>query len=308
MLDLGGAKMSGTKASAPAVAGDFVKDATDASFMADVVEASRTQPVIVDFWAPWCGPCRQLTPALEKAVAAANGAVRLVKVNIDENPAVAGQLRVQSIPTVYAFVDGQPVDGFQGAQPDSQVKAFIDRLSGPPEASDLDMLLEMAAESLQLGDMGGAAQGYAQALQMDPTNVKAIAGLARCYLAGGDVERAAEVAAMADPAAKDADLAAVRAAIALAQAGAETGETATLQRRVAADPTDLQAKFDLAGALAADGDFAEAADQLLAVIAVDRDWNGGAAKAQLLTVFEASGPGSDVARTGRRRLSALLFA
>jgi len=309
MLDLGGAKMSGAKPATPtAPAGDLVKDATDASFMVDVVEASRTQPVIVDFWAPWCGPCRQLTPALEKAVAEANGAVRLVKVNIDENPAIAGQLRVQSIPTVYAFVDGQPVDGFQGAQPESQVKAFIERLSGPPEASDLEVLLEMAAESLQLGDMGGAAQGYAQALQMDPANVKAIAGLARCYLAGGDVERATEVVAMADPTAKDADLAAVRAAIALAQAGAETGETAALHRRVAADPADLQAKFDLAGALAADGDFSGAADQLLAVIAVDRDWNEGAAKAQLLTVFEAAGPGSDVARAGRRKLSSLLFA
>jgi putative thioredoxin len=275
--------------------------------MADVVEASRTQPVIVDFWAPWCGPCRQLTPVLEKVTAAAKGAVRLVKVNIDENPAIAGQLRVQSIPTVYAFVDGQPVDGFQGALPESQVKAFVDRLTGPPEASDLETLLEMAAESLKLGDMGGAAQAFAQALQMEPANPKAIAGLARCYLQGGDAARAKEVVAMAKPDANDADLTAVKAAIALAELGGG-GEAGALQRRVAADPADLDARFDLAGALAAKGDFAGAADQLLAVIAADRDWKGGVAKTQLLTVFEAAGPGSEVARAGRRKLSSLLFA
>jgi putative thioredoxin len=304
MLDLGGLRPNGSAAKPAAGA---VKDATDASFMADVVEASRTQPVIVDFWAPWCGPCRQLTPVLEKVTAAAKGAVRLVKVNIDENPAIAGQLRVQSIPTVYAFVDGQPVDGFQGALPESQVKAFVDRLTGPPEASDLETLLEMAAESLKLGDMGGAAQAFAQALQMEPANPKAIAGLARCYLQGGDAARAKEVVAMAKPDAKDADLTAVKAAIALAELGGG-GEAGALQRRVAADPADLDARFDLAGALEAKGDFAGAADQLLAVIAADRDWKGGVAKTQLLTVFEAAGPGSEVARAGRRKLSSLLFA
>jgi putative thioredoxin len=304
MLDLGGLRPKGNAAKPAAGA---VKDATDASFMADVVEASRTQPVIVDFWAPWCGPCRQLTPVLEKVTAAAKGAVRLVKVNIDENPAIAGQLRVQSIPTVYAFVDGQPVDGFQGALPESQVKAFVDRLTGPPEASDLETLLEMAAESLKLGDMGGAAQAFAQALQMEPANPKAIAGLARCYLQGGDAARAKEVVAMAKPDANDADLTAVKAAIALAELGGG-GEAGALQRRVAADPADLEARFDLAGALAAKGDFAGAADQLLAIIAADRDWKGGVAKTQLLTVFEAAGPGSEVARAGRRKLSSLLFA
>jgi len=301
MLDLGGGKPQASMAKS----GD-VKDATDASFMADVVEASRTQPVIVDFWAPWCGPCRQLTPVLEKVVADAQGAVRLVKVNIDENPQIAGQLRVQSIPTVYAFSDGQPVDGFQGALPESQIREFVDRLAGPPQASDLDALLEMAAESLPLGDMGGAAQAYAQALQMEPANIKAIAGLARCYFNGGDLERAKEVVAMAKPDAADADLQAVKAAIALAESGG--GETAALERRVAADADDLEARFDLAGALAAEGDFARAADQLLAVIAVDKDWKDGLAKSQLLVVFEAAGPGSDVARSGRRKLSSLLFA
>src|ERR1700744_1514946 len=165
---------------------DHIKDGSDASFMADVIEASRVQPVIVDFWAEWCGPCKQLGPALEKAVAAAQGAVKLVKIDVDKNPAVAGQLRVQSIPTVYAFVDGRPVDGFQGALPDSQVKQFVDRLTGPPEPEAIDDILALAAESMQLGDMGGAAQAYAQALQLDPTHPKAIAGLARLYLQNGD--------------------------------------------------------------------------------------------------------------------------
>src|ERR1700738_739561 len=188
--------------------GEIIKDATDASFVEDVIEASKDRPVIVDFGAPWCGPCRQLGPALEKAVTAAKGAVKLVKVDIDKNPAYAGQLRVQSIPAVFAFVDGKPVDGFMGALPDSQVKAFVDKLAkagkrtGP---SPLDQLLDLARESLELGDMGGAAQAYAQALQADPQNVKALGGLAKVYLASGDTERAREVLAMAPPDAKDLD-------------------------------------------------------------------------------------------------------
>jgi putative thioredoxin len=302
------APLATSPASGPAGGGDkgHIKDATDASFMADVIEASRTQPVIVDFWAPWCGPCRQLTPALEKAVNAAKGAVKLVKVNIDENPRIAGQLRVQSIPTVYAFQNGQPIDGFQGALPESQVKAFIERLSGPAEPDDIETLLGMAKESLDLGDLGGAAQAYAAALQAEPENVKAIAGLARCYLAGGETERAAELAAMAPADAKDPDLASVRAALALAAEGAS--ETAPLERRLAADGNDHEARFELAKALAAEGKLEAAADHLLILIEKDRTWNDEAARKQLLTVFEAAGPVSEVTKAGRRRLSSILFS
>ena len=219
---------------------DLIKDSTDAGFMADVIEASRTQPVIVDFWATWCGPCKQLGPALEKAVTAAKGAVKLVKVDVDKNPRIAGQLRVQSIPTVYAFVDGQPVDGFQGALPESEIKSFIERLTGPAAPSDLDELLALAAESLHLGDVGGAAQAFAQALRLDPENLKAIAGLARCYLNGGDTERAAEVAAMAPEGAKDPELDGVRAALALAAEAPD--DLAPFEQRLAKDAKDHGAR------------------------------------------------------------------
>jgi putative thioredoxin len=291
-----------------APAAGLIKEGSDAGFGADVVEASREQPVIVDFWATWCGPCKTLGPALERAVLAAKGKVKLVKIDIDKNPVYAGQLRVQSIPTVYAFVDGRPVDGFMGAVPESQLKAFIDKLvqQGGGAESEVDDLLAMGKESLELGDTGGAAQAFAQVLQAEPDNLAAIGGLARCYLAGGDTERAAEIVAMAPADAKNADLESVRAALALAEAA--PSETREFEDRLARDPADHEARLELAKALAGRGDFQQAADQLLTIIEADREWNDQAARKQLLTVFEAAGQGSDVARLGRRRLSAILFS
>jgi putative thioredoxin len=292
-----------TPGKAPA---DLIKEGSDAGFMADVIEASRTQPVIVDFWATWCGPCRQLTPALEKAVKAARGAVKLVKIDVDKNPVYAGQLRVQSIPTVYAFIDGKPVDGFMGALPDSQIKAFMDKLLAGAPPSEIDELLALGKESVDLGDLGGAAQAYAQVLELEPDNLTAIGGLARCYLAGGDIERASEIAGMAPPGAKNADLESVRAALVLAAAA--PSDTYEAEQRLASDPGDHEARFDLAKALAGKGDLAAAADHLLTILTGDRDWRDGAAKAELLTVFEAAGAASPVARQGRRRMASILFS
>ena len=299
--------MLGDLGAAPAA--DLIKDSSDAEFIADVLEASKTTPVIVDFWATWCGPCKTLGPLLEKQVLAAKGAVKLVKVDVDKNPQIAAQLRVQSIPTVYAFVDGKPVDGFQGAVPESQIKSFIDRLAGPPpEAADLEAVLKLGTESLALGDLGGAAQAFAQALQLDPENLKAIAGLARCYLLGGDLERAREVVDMAPEGAKDPDLESVKTALALAADAPSGEEVAGLEQKVASNPGDHAARFELAKALAGRAENQAAAEHLLRIIEADRDWNDGEARKFLLTVFEAAGPGSDTAKQGRRRLSSILFS
>jgi len=293
-----------TAGPAAAAADDIVRDTTTQGFLKDVIEESRRQPVLVDFWAPWCGPCKQLGPALERAVTAAKGAVKLVKIDIDQNPAYAGQLRVQSIPAVFAFADGRPVDGFTGALPESEVKRFVEKLAkkgGDP----LVEMLDMARESLALGDIGGAAQAYAQVLQADPNNLKALGGLAKVYQQSGDLERAAEIVEMAGPEAHDPDLDSVRAALALvADAPSETAE---FEARIAADPDDHEARFALAKALAGSGRMAEAVDELLEILRRDRAWNDEAARKQVLTIFEAAGPMSEVAKAGRRKLSAVLF-
>jgi len=286
-----------------------IKDSSDQAFMADVVEPSKTTPVIVDFWAPWCGPCKQLQPMLEKAVRAAKGKVRLVKINIDENPGIAGQLGVRSIPAVFAFDRGRPVDGFMGVVPESQIKLFIDRLSGAGANEDVDALLAEAAESLKLGDIGGAAQGYASALQIDPENIKAIAGLARAYLQGGEPDQARQIIEMA-PAEKqnEAEIQGVKAALELAAGAPGADEVSALQKAVEANAADHQARFDLANALAARGDLEGAVDHLITIMSKERAWNDDAARKQLLKIFDAAGFNSDIAKRGRRRLSSLVFS
>ena len=287
---------------------DLVKDTTTKDFVRDVVEASRQVPVLVDFWAPWCGPCRQLTPVLEKAVCAAKGAVKLVKLNIDEYPQIPGQMGVQSIPAVFAFQDGKPVDGFMGALPESRVADFIARLIGQ-ESDDGNSELEAAEAALAAGDVNKAAQIFGEVLQKDSESAEAAAGLARCYIKLGDLTRAEQTLALVAPAkAESAAAASARAALDLAKKGADAGDVTVLRAKLDADPSDHQARFDLALALNAKGDREGALDALLAIVAKNRGWKDEAARKQLLQLFEAWGGADPVTITGRQRLSSLLFA
>jgi putative thioredoxin len=296
-------------AAAQPPAGEIVKNATTATFAKDVLEASRSVPVLVDFWAPWCGPCKQLTPIIEKVVRATGGKVRLVKVNVDENQAIASELRVQSLPTVYAFRDGRPLDGFMGAQPESAVKAFVDRLLGEEAAMDAAAAIEAADKALEGGDLQGAAEVYAAVLQQEPQNVAALAGLARCYLKSGDTEHAEQTIGLVPPDKREsAAVASVRAALDLAKLAGKAGDTSKLEAQVKAEPANHQVRIDYAMALAAGGKKAEALDQLLDAIRRDRKWNEEAARKQLVQLFDAWGPKDPATLDGRRRLSSILFS
>lgn len=313
MFPFSSAKKGAPASVAPGAAGDLIKDGTDRSFMADVIEASRTVPVIVDFWATWCGPCKTLGPALEAAVRAAKGAVKLVKIDTDKNPMVAQQLRLQSIPAVYAFFQGRPVDGFVGAQPDSNVKAFVDRLAklgaGAAGTDMLDDALAQAKEALDAGDATLAADIYSQILEAEPENAAAYAGLVRCLVATQDFTRARQMLDRAPAAlAKDKELTAVRSALDIAEQAQQAGPVADLREKVAHDPTDLQARFDLAMALFADGQREDAVDELLEIVRRDRTWNEDGARKQLVKFFEAFGPTDPLTVRSRRRLSSMLFS
>ncbi|MFD0985756.1 thioredoxin [Methyloligella solikamskensis] len=287
-------------------AGGFIKNTTTAEFVKDVVEASRDVPVLVDFWAPWCGPCKQLAPLLEKAVRAAKGQVRLVKLNIDEHPEIPGQMGVQSIPAVFAFKNGQPVDGFMGAMPESKIEAFIARLIG---ADDQGADLEAAEQALAADEVNLAAQMFGQALQENPENVQAAAGLAKCYIKAGDVARAEQTLQMIpEEKANDPAVMSAKAELDLAQKSEDTGDIDALREAVEANPDDHQARFDLSLALNGKGDHMGAAEELLTLFRKDRDWNDGAARTQLLQFFEAWGPKDPATAKGRQKLSSMLFA
>ncbi len=296
----------------PQAAPDLIKETTTQTFVKDVIEESRRQPVMIDFWAPWCGPCRQLTPMLEKAVRNAKGRVKLVKMNIDEHPQIPGQMGIQSIPAVIAFVNGQPADGFMGAVPESQVNAFIDKITKGVPAAGEPNLAEILAEAdavLAEGDAEAAAQIYAEVLAHDATNIAALAGLAKCYMTTGAVEQAKQTLAMVPESKRnDAAVKAVQAAIDLAEQAQSVGPIAELEQKVAANPLDHQARFDLATALNAAGKRSEATEQLLAIVKRDRKWNDDGARKQLVQFFEAWGGTDEATVEGRKRLSTILFS
>ena len=292
------------------LAADIVKDSSDMAFMADVIEASSDVPVIVDFWAPWCGPCKQLLPRLEKAVKAADGKVKLVKINTQEHNDVASQLGVRSIPAVFAFKDGKPVDGFMGAQPDTALNEFIARLTGETDPKEeARTLVARAKDSLAAGDPGGAAQDFAGALSLDNENPAARAGLARLYIDGGNDEGALQLIQDAPPSVlDDPEITALKSNFDLRLAPEEDDPTTELAAKVTANPDDLDARLDLAKALVGTGRNADAVDHLIYSVGKNRAHNGEAARLFLLTIFEAEGTDSEISRDGRKRLSAILYA
>ncbi|AQS41042.1 MAG: Thioredoxin (precursor) [Candidatus Tokpelaia hoelldobleri] len=294
---------------APRAAGGLIRETTTANFQADVMAESRNQPVLVDFWAPWCEPCKQLTPVLEKIVREAGGAVKLVKMNIDDHPTIAGQMGIRSIPAVVAFIDGRPVDAMMGAVPESDIKAFIGRLSGGQEKQAIADMLAGVAELVQKGDYMTASRVYAQILQDDPKNIAAIAGFATCLLETGETDKAKAILAGAPADEKnDPALKAVQTRIELLEQAEGLGDPAALEKRALDNPQDYQARFDLALVYNARGKRAEAADMLLAILKADRDWNDGVARRQLLQFFDAWGARDEATLNARRKLSTLLFS